>query len=47
METTTRDFLDKTKVPYIAKPLNIEQLKKEINQLLVNRMECGNEPKGV
>jgi PAS domain S-box-containing protein len=39
METTTKDFLDKTKAPHIAKPINIEQLKKEINQILVSELE--------
>ena len=34
METATRDFLDKTKVPHITKPLNIELLKKTINHTL-------------
>ena len=34
METATRDFLDKTKVPHITKPLNIELLKKTINRIL-------------
>jgi len=34
METTTREFLDKTKVRYIAKPLNLEQLKRDINHML-------------
>ena len=34
METNTREFLDKTKVSYIAKPLNVEQLKRDINHIL-------------
>lgn len=36
METTTREFLDKTKVRYIAKPLNAEQLKRDINHILTS-----------
>jgi signal transduction histidine kinase/CheY-like chemotaxis protein len=32
--TDTRDFLSRTKSPYITKPFNIEQLKKEINRRL-------------
>jgi len=39
METTTRDFLDKTKARHIAKPFNIEHLKKEINEILSNNPE--------
>ncbi len=38
MEPTTRDFLDKTKMPHIAKPFNIEQLKQEINRMLIKDM---------
>ena len=38
LETTTRDFLNKTKVPYIAKPFNIEQLNREINRILTKGM---------
>jgi len=34
METTTKDFLNKTKAPHIAKPFDIEQLKKDINHIL-------------
>jgi CheY-like chemotaxis protein len=34
METTTRDFLAKTKALYIAKPFNIEQLQKDIDRVL-------------
>jgi len=34
METTTREFLDKTKVRYITKPLDVEQLKRDINHML-------------
>jgi PAS domain S-box-containing protein len=34
METTTRNFLEKTNALYIAKPVNIEQLKSNINHIL-------------
>ena len=34
MEKTTRDFFAQTKVPHIAKPFNIEQLKRDINSIL-------------
>ena len=33
----TRDFLSKTKAPYITKPFDIEQLKKDINRILTPR----------
>ena len=33
----TRDFLSKTKAPYITKPFDIEQLKKDINRILPQR----------
>ena len=39
METTTRDFLDKTGVPYIAKPFDIERIKTGINQILAKDIE--------
>ena len=35
METGTRDFLNKTKARYITKPINVERLKEEINQIFV------------
>ena len=34
MESTTRDFLNKTKVPYITKPFDIERLEEGIKSLL-------------
>ena len=34
MGTDTKNFLEKTKVPYITKPFNTEQLRKELRQLL-------------
>ena len=34
METTTQDFLDKTKASHITKPFNIDQLEKDINHIL-------------
>jgi CheY-like chemotaxis protein len=34
MEATTRDFLDETGAPYIAKPFNIEHLKNSIARAL-------------
>jgi len=34
METTTRDFLSKTKASYISKPFDSEQLKRDINRIL-------------
>ena len=34
MEPDTTDFLKRTKVPYITKPLNIERLTEEINRIL-------------
>jgi len=33
----TKDFLSKTKAPYITKPFDIEQLKKDINCILTQR----------
>ena len=38
MEPTTKDFLDKTKAHYIAKPFNIEQLKNDINRILTKEL---------
>ncbi len=35
MTPSTRNFLDKTKARCISKPFDIEQLKKEINQILI------------
>ena len=34
MQTDTRDFLDRAKVPHITKPIDIELLKKDINRIL-------------
>jgi len=34
MGTDTRSFLSRTKVPYITKPFDTEQLKKEVNRKL-------------
>jgi len=34
MGASTKDFLDETKVPYIAKPFSIEHLNKEMNRIL-------------
>jgi len=34
METKTRDFLEETRARHIAKPINIEQLRKNINHIL-------------
>ena len=34
METATRDFLEKTKATHISKPINIERLHKEIDNIL-------------
>ncbi len=41
MEATTRDFLEKTKVAYTTKPINIEQLTKDINHILTKMLERG------
>jgi PAS domain S-box-containing protein len=38
METTTRNFLEKTNALYIAKPVNIEQLKSNINHILTGEL---------
>lgn len=38
MEKTTRDFFAQTKMSYITKPFTIEQLKREINQMLSSIM---------
>jgi len=38
MTPSTQNFLDKTKVRCISKPFDIEQLKKEINQILIEIM---------
>ena len=35
MTSDTQSFLDKTKVRYISKPFDIEQLKNKINQILI------------
>ena len=37
MGTDTKGFLYKTKAPYISKPFNIEQLKKDIHRILIER----------
>jgi len=37
---TTRDFFAQTKMPHIAKPFTIEQLKREINHMLSSTMAC-------
>jgi PAS domain S-box-containing protein len=39
METSTKDFLDKTGVSYIAKPFDIELLKQQINHILAKALE--------
>ncbi len=38
MTLNTRNFLNKTKAHYIAKPFDVEQLKKEINQILIENV---------
>ncbi len=38
MEVVTRDFLNRTGVPHIAKPFNIGQLKKSIDNILTRAM---------
>jgi len=37
MTPDTRDFLDTTKARYISKPFDAEQLKKDINQILIEK----------
>ena len=37
MAPSTRNFLDSTKARYISKPFNAEQLKKDINQILIEK----------
>lgn len=36
MGKDTEDFLAKTKVPYITRPFNVEQLKKDVNRILTH-----------
>jgi CheY-like chemotaxis protein len=38
MEVITREFLDRTGAPHIAKPFNIGQLKKSIDSMLTKAM---------
>lgn len=38
MEVVTRDFLERTGAPHIAKPFNIGQLKKSIDTMLTRAM---------
>ncbi len=39
METTTKEFLDRTGAAYIPKPIDIERLKKEVNSVLTKSLE--------
>ncbi len=39
METTTKEFLDRTGAAYIPKPIDIERLKKESNHILTKGLE--------